>query len=196
MEKNGSTMVEMIVSFALIGIFLVSAAAVMSTYFGLFTRVREYGDQQMLAVTLADTIQYELGPAEGGSYPGLAGAEENPAQMGVAVSADGSGISYKNADQIPSRIQVDGQGHLEILRSKAYMPENMAEEGCTAAVYGRNRIESLVFEPVPGEGKTQLVKVTLTLENQFSEELTCEVSRTVRCYNLEGDLAEECVHWE
>lgn len=181
--RAGSTMVELITAFALLGIFLAAGAMVTGTYFRMFTRTREYGSQRVLASTLLDALQYELETAvEAGQEEAEreeSGEEEDGTVLGGAKLLPGSGgVSYRNCDGLWSQLTIEENGYLRIDRGEAsllYGP----------AVYSRNRVEQLSFEPLEGAKTEGIVKMTLTLESTAFPGLTCEMSRVVYCYNLE-----------
>lgn len=183
--REGSTMAELIVAFALLGIFLAVAAMVTGIYFRTFTRTREYGSQRILASTLLDAIEYELGAAV--KNAGYESADLTP----------GSGsVSYLDSDGTPSRLTVDENGYLRIARGADAAPEEALDSEASALfpepvllygslVYGRSRIAGLSFGPLERAAEKHLVKVTLSLESGQFSGMTCETSRVVYCYNLE-----------
>ena len=169
--QAGATMAELIVTFALLGIFLLAAALVTGTYFRMFTRTREYGNQKILSSTLTDMIEYELGAA---------GKE-------IVISSDGGMIDYQNSMGIAMQMKKNEDGYLQISVGSGEDSEQKEEMVYYQAVYGQNRIARLTFEPFEGKGENCLVKVTLALESALFTDMTSESSGIVYCYNLDAD---------
>ncbi|MDD2959877.1 MAG: hypothetical protein PHE06_12135 [Lachnospiraceae bacterium] len=200
-DRGGTTLVELIVSFALISIFLTSASMVLGAYFRIYTHAREYGHQQTVAAMLLDTMEYELGSAGAGKYQKGDTTEGAGQEMsGVTIRSDYTEIYYQNQDQTSIVMRIDpNTNKLQIL----YQVLRTAGEKTTyqeydwfygQGVYNNNTIKELTFAPFFAEGGTtetipkNLVKITLTLQNETDPSITYTASRVVRCYNLTGEV--------
>ena len=64
-NKKGFTLIELIVTFVLIGIFMVSATAVMSSFMHVFARVKSISSAQNVADVLLTKAAGELSGGQG-----------------------------------------------------------------------------------------------------------------------------------
>lgn len=205
-RRDGTTLVELIVCFALLSILLTSASMVMGTYMKMFTHVREYGNQQTLATTLLDTIEYELGSAEPGEYTDKEGTSD-VTRSGVTISADGTQIYFRNRDYIPVKMKKQSPASEDSLCMEYYV-KGSSSTGDPAdvstgkvqewyygqGVYKKNNVKSLKFEPFESSGKAVCVKVTLELESTLEKNVDYKITRIVHCYKLTGDTEGSKVH--
>lgn len=67
-NKKGFTLIELIVTFVLIGIFMVSATAVMSSFMHVFARVKSISSAQNVADVLLTKAAGELSGGQGGGF--------------------------------------------------------------------------------------------------------------------------------
>lgn len=67
-NKKGYTLIELIVTFVLIGIFMVSATAVMSSFMHVFARVKSISTAQNVADILLTKATGELADGQGGIF--------------------------------------------------------------------------------------------------------------------------------
>ena len=67
-NKKGFTLIELIVTFVLIGIFMVSATAVMSSFMHVFARVKSISSAQNVADVLLTKAAGELSGGQGGVF--------------------------------------------------------------------------------------------------------------------------------
>ena len=79
-NKKGFTLIELIVTFVLIGIFMVSATAVMSSFMHVFARVKSISSAQNVADVLLTKAAGELSGGQGGGFSPEKDEEEIPTE--------------------------------------------------------------------------------------------------------------------
>lgn len=101
-RKKGYTLVELIVTFALIALFMSCAAMVVGTYMKIHTHTRDLAQQQVLADTLLDDVQNKLSKCVNVSKSGISNA--------VTISDDGENghkISFYDENYYPITICIN-----------------------------------------------------------------------------------------
>lgn len=181
-SKKGFTLTEVIAAFALTGILLVSASAVLGVFMKTFVRVRSTAQAQTVAGTLMETVIGELESAADTDIAGQAGAQT---AASLYLAEDGS-IWYANYDRQVVRMYVDEAGHLQL----EYQTEDDAEEdfwrypehfynGCEIQRLDVSRVEA-----------RNLLEITLELKHRVGD-VTYSMTRMLECYNLKAaDIAE------
>lgn len=172
-NKKGMTLVELIVGFALVGIFMASAVVVLSSSMRVFVRANNLAHAQTVADMLLETITSELSSAADASFQGSGD---------VMIVTDGS-ISYvdKNAypvimSAVEGRLVLSYQ-QVETATGEVEDPVNWKYEEGT---YLDTSISSLQFKHL----NSNLIEVTLTLTAGKSN-ADFEFSRIIQCYNLD-----------
>lgn len=164
-------MVEIIVSFALIGIFMSAAAVVMAMFSETTLKMNSIHHSQMLSITLMDTIEGELsGAADTGSNA-------------VQIQDGGHKIRFANKKGYILTMGCNDDGYLVLDYEGAAEGENVWEFG--EGVYHDSRIQDITFEQADyaGGGAGNLIKVTLKLQDQKTGYVRTK-ERIVKCYDV------------
>lgn len=182
-NKKGYTLVELIVVFAMIGIFMVSLTTVSVSYMKTFLRVTATGKTQIAADTVMETIAGELSAAANRPVQ-----DDDGNLTDHSLEVWGSSVRYVNQNgQTILMTAEDGILHLHYLE----IPADAAGAGSAAAdwfigedAYQGARIETLTFTPIVKE-KRQLIKVSLVMSNEkVSADYRLESTKIVEMYNL------------
>lgn len=178
-NKKGMTLVELIVGFALAGMFMASAVIVLSSSMRVFVRANNMAHAQTVADMLLETITSELSSAADASFQGT----------GNTMIIEGNTISYVDKNAYPVVMSVEG-GRLYL----AYQQVETATGEMQAPVkwqyeegtYLNTKISELQFEHIDN---SNLIEVTLTLTAGKSDQ-DYKFSRIIQCYNLDENAIE------
>ena len=114
-DNKGSTLVEMIVSFALLGIFLVCAASIIMTIVNMYYQIKGRTYANQVSDILIEKISSEI---EGAQYdPGAVytpGIIVNPVIGNSDLTTSGSTIQLKDKTDAKVTLSVNENGYLEI----------------------------------------------------------------------------------
>jgi prepilin-type N-terminal cleavage/methylation domain-containing protein len=166
-NNKGFTLVEMVVTFALTGVFMVAAIGVLVSFTRIQGRVTSFSKVQMASELLAQTIISQVEAA----YKG----EDDKAVM---IHGDGQGISFWNRKGKPLVIQSDGKGYL--------MEMGAGEGGYKKEHYMGTVITQLTFEQeYLDDIPSNRIRLTLQMTHRSSG-ITYTAEKIFLCYNLEG----------
>lgn len=178
-NKKGMTLVELIVGFALAGIFMASAAVVLSSSMRVFVRANNMAHAQTVADMLLETITSELSSAADASYQGT----------GDTMILTENSVSYVDKNAYPVIISSeDGRlilsyQHVETATGEVEEPVKWQyKEGA----YLSTKISSLQFRHL----ERNLIEVTLILTAEKSNQ-DFEFSRIIQCYNLDDNAIKQ-----
>lgn len=191
-SQKGYTLIELIVVFLMIGIFMAAAAAVTASYMKAFLRVTGIGKTQVAADTVMETIVGEL---SGAANRKVVGEDGTLSEESLLIAADGKSIRYVNGngqtvvmdtvkDNGAENSEPDDILHLHYLEIEA----DEDGEGSAAAdwyidrsAYQGSAIQDLTFSVI--DGKPELMRVNLIMEYKNTG-YTMESSRIVELYNM------------
>ncbi|NCB93740.1 MAG: type II secretion system protein [Clostridia bacterium] len=174
-RRKGYTLVELIVVFALIGIFMSAGAAVVGAYYKVATRISDISHAQVVADTLLNDISSQI------------------VSLRYDPSKDWNDQIWINADSMTFENHLGQRVTIETDESKllSYVyigeTENSRVTPYGAETYMDNTVSELSFEPVGDDfASTGLIRVTLTLERDRNVPVTYTDSRIISCYNVES----------
>lgn len=214
-NKKGFTLIELIVTFVLIGIFMVSATAVMSSFMHVFARVKSISGAQNVADVLLTKAAGELSGGRGGVFS-LEEDEEEPVEkyslyIHQYEAPDGSrhdSAVFRNEEGI--QVSMGMLGDMLSSQERAGLDENAVMDQmlllryCTKAIdpltgnnsveytnwyYGKPSYMGMVLTELKIEKVEEdknLVRITVTLENAKTHFSPLTVSRIVKCRNMEA----------
>ncbi|MGF6991009.1 prepilin-type N-terminal cleavage/methylation domain-containing protein [Lachnospiraceae bacterium PF1-21] len=182
-KKRGYTLVELIVSFALIGIFMVTAGMVLANAYKVHTEISNLSKAQTVSDMILESISSELSSAQSYDLPG----EEDKA----VIISDGQ-VDFMNAQGIPTTLSVKYDendpskgGYLQVI----YPADNVETDETDDATlyfgkntYLRNKITNLKFEKLEDKN---VITTTLTIKNQITG-FTFTSKKTIQIYNVNG----------
>lgn len=179
-EKKGFTLIELIVTFALMSIFMGAAVLLTTSFFKIFTRTNDIALAQNLGDTLTELIDGEVGAALDSTLPEIYGE-------GSICISDGNGqITYYNKDGFIVQMYVkDGRLilHYQETEDANHVIKNEAVEWrLEDGVYTGNDIESLSFELQGGEDSLILMKIKL---KSGRSDFIYETEHMIECRNVD-----------
>lgn len=173
-DKSGMTLVELMVTFLLLGILMAAAIATLSPAMNVMARISNMSRAQGVADILMEKVCGEVGSATGQ----------------VQIDSGNEKISYtdkKGRSVIMYAKETDGEKRLVL----HYRASSIAEGGAAAAkgvdwtfskkMYMNQEIKELKFER---KEDTNLVKITLTVRNVKTGQ-TYKRTKIVECYKLD-----------
>ena len=183
-NTKGFTMVELIVTFALLGMLMVAASYIVTSGLSVYYQVKNTNYAQTVSDTILDKIAGEISGAQ-------VGAE---ARYTVTISTDKKELSLYNRYGSPIVLRTGADGtEYEKKLVLHYLPINQgttAEKAATdwtfdTDMYMNYDIENLTFEQyMDDSGKgTNVVVVTLDLKN-WKNGFEYTQTRYVKCYNF------------
>lgn len=192
-DAKGYTLVEMVVSFALTGILMVTAAAVLPVFIGNNARVRSVANAQNVADILLEKIGLQMEGASRKEFVlcnsnQISFYNENDVRVTIGLLGDIAGpdtLAKLSSQDLPpamiamryETIQIEKDGNVRIKGTDWYYGKD---------IYQGNEVKELQFV---WKGKN-LVKVELTLVNpKTGYELAA--SRMVECFRLNEIQMEE-----
>lgn len=194
-SRRGATLVELLVTFALLAIFLMSAAAVLTPATRVYLNLKYQSYAQSVSDILLERVCGQIASAS---------ADE------MVISDDGGKISFSDSKASPMYIALSSScvpdegnedvasGFLLLHYRTIYYSDDGSRVLWNAVnwkydlnAYQGFEIESIHFEPV-GDAK-RAVKVELTLAHtRFNVRHTA--SRIVECYNLDQPVSTGTVY--
>ena len=179
-NKKGYTLIELVVTFALIGIFMTAAIVTLTSFMRIYTRVSSVSRAQTVADMLTQTLVSELESA----YDKGAGSVIIEAGAG---SGTGS-VSFENREGIPLKIYTNPDGYLILDYETVTDSSGTVVSEAVDWYYGEEnymgtKITQLGFEQVPD---TNLIKLTLELTHQKTGYFYT-TEKVFPCYNLRAD---------
>lgn len=175
-SRRGATLAELLVTFALLSLFLTAAAAILTPATVVYQKVK----YQSYARNVCDMVLEKV-------CSQIAGASTDP----VTVADDGSAISFSDSQASPLFIDtLDGYLRMHYREIKVIEGTVVTQEVLWPAVdwqydpkaYQGFTITSLTFQRAGGG---DCVQVSLEIANEaFGTSYAS--SRTVECYNLDG----------
>lgn len=173
-NNKGMTLVELIVGFALTGIFMAAAVIVLSSSMRVFVRANNVAHAQTVTDMLFETMTSELSAAAD------AGFKDTLKPMIV----NGDSISFVDKNAYPVIMSKDEDGHLYLeyqeVKDAVGDVEKMVRWQYQADTYLSTKISELNFEHIGGN----LIKISMTLASEKSD-YTYEAQRIIECYNLD-----------
>ena len=173
-DKSGMTLVELMVTFLLLGILMAAAIATLSPAMNVMARISNMSRAQGVADILMEKVCGEVGSSTGQ----------------VQIDSGNEKISYtdkKGRSVIMYAKETDGEKRLVL----HYQASSIAEGGAAAAkgvdwtfskkMYMNQEIKELKFER---KEDTNLVKITLTVRNVKTGQ-TYKRTKIVECYKLD-----------
>lgn len=173
-DKSGMTLVELMVTFLLLGMLMAAAIATLSPAMNVMARISNMSRAQGVADILMEKVCGEVGSSTGQ----------------VQIDSGNEKISYtdkKGRSVIMYAKETDGEKRLVL----HYQASSIAEGGAAAAkgvdwtfskkMYMNQEIKELKFER---KEDTNLVKITLTVRNVKTGQ-TYKRTKIVECYKLD-----------
>ena len=183
-NRGGYTMIELIVVFALIGMFMASLTSVAVYYMKTFLRVTAMGNTEIAADTVMETIAGELSAA---ADRRVQDDEGKLTDHNLEVTKDSVRYVNQNGQTVIMKAKEDGILHLHYLEVSDEVtgygsPETDWYIGKEA--YMGAFIESLEFTQELVNGKN-LIRVNLHMKNEKAgTEYLLESTKIVELYNL------------
>lgn len=179
---EGYTLVEVIVCFALIGLFMSAAVTVLTMYMETSYKLNSMNRTQLLTTTLMDTISGEVSSA----------AEDKMQSGGVLKmeiqdgGEDSDALYFTDKNGYPLKLFVES-GRLMLKYTEPQGGDT--DWGYGDGVYQGNEVIQLQFAPVvrvEGGPNVNLLEVTLTVRNKKTEYEETRKS-IIQCYNLKDN---------
>lgn len=183
-NKKGYTLIELIVVFAMIGIFMASLTTVAVSYMRTFLRVTATGNTQIAGDTVMETIAGELSSA---ADRRVMDDDNNRMDVNLVVEEDSVRYVNQNGQTIVMNAK-DGILHLNYKK----IDDDVTGVGSSEAdwyidekAYQGARIKKLTFEKLDRTDHKILIKVTLVMENEkVAPDYEMEMTKIVELYNL------------
>ncbi|MCP1101911.1 prepilin-type N-terminal cleavage/methylation domain-containing protein [Aequitasia blattaphilus] len=168
-SKKGFTLVELIVTFALIGIIMIITTGVIASSIRVEYRVENLSNAQVVSRTILDTVISELAPAT-----------KRPLESGsdIAIRSQNGMTEFTDKNGIPVVLSVTDEG---LLNLKYNTGDENVDWSYGKKSYMNNRIESLSFE----KERENRVSVTLKLKNEKTG-FEYTTKKIITFYNLEA----------
>lgn len=183
---RGYTLVEVIVCFALIGLFMAAAATVLLMYMDTAYKMSSMNRTQMLTTTLMDTISGEVTSAADTKF-----SEDNSSELRIIITQEAGKpdrLSFTDKNGYPVDICVNDKKQL-VLEYTEPGKDVPTEWGYGNNVYRSNEVTRLIFNTVTRDGAastSNLLEVTLTVRDSKTEYE--ETRKTIiQCYNLKDN---------
>ncbi len=188
-SKKGFTLAEVVVAFALTGVLLASASAVLGVFMKTFVRVKSTVQAQTVAGTLMETMVGALESAADMEIGGLESAAdvEIGEQAGALYLADDGSAWYTDYDRQVVHMYVDESGCLQMEYPSEIDGGENDFRSYPESFYNGCKIQRLEISKVEGRN---LLEITLEVKHHVGD-VTYSVTRLLECYNLEeGDIVE------
>lgn len=180
-NNKGTTLAEMIVTFALIGIFMTSAAAVISSAILMHSEITGVMYAQSVGEMILDKVAGELAAAK------------NPGSGSIVIregkaleSAVGDQVSYQDRDGNTAQISVKGgllyihyQQHVTIQEDGEMITQPEHDFRMDEKAYMGYRITDFQVEPLNAENVYEIRIQLQNLKTGFEYSTT----RCTKCYN-------------
>ncbi|MBQ8596935.1 MAG: hypothetical protein IJ409_04015 [Lachnospiraceae bacterium] len=184
-DNRGTTLAEMIVTFALIGIFLVSAAGIISSAVILHSRLSSSMYAQSVGETLIDKLTGELAAAQPKGYRSLVIGESE-----TAGGTLGEGVAFYDREGNKARcfvregrlvfsyeesVKVNEYGEVMVSPEREWMLDDKAYMGY--------QITDIQFAKL---GDKNVLEITIKIKN-LKTGFEYTVSRCTGCYNFKTE---------
>lgn len=183
-NKKGYTLIELIVVFAMIGIFMAALTTVAVSYMRTFLRVTATGNTQIAGDTVMETIAGELSAAA--DRP-VMDDDGNRTDVNLVVEENSVRYVNRNGQTIVMNAE-DGILHLnykEVVDDVTGVGSAEADWYIDKKAYQGARIKKLRFEKLTRADDKILIKVTLVMENEkVGPDYEMEMTKIVELYNL------------
>lgn len=182
-SRDGMTLVELIVTFALLGILMAAAIATLSPAANVFQKVSAMSRGQSVSSILLDKIGSEIETATGNVCISADGVNN--------TTGEGNWISYmdKQGQEVviysakePHDSSGSGEKYLQLRYNKTVQLKEGIDWNYSKSTYMNEAIQHLVFQRVGG---TNQVRIKLKLYNTRTE-TTYERTRVVECFKLDA----------
>lgn len=179
LKKNaGFTMVELIVCFAILGIFMVSAAQLISSTAFIYQDAKATANSQQVADILMNKVTGEI-----------KNAQSNPV---IATMPDGSNsIKFTNSDGVPILISKNdnvGKDPYDLLNIE-YNPGTEGKDHVNwrydKKVYKGFHITNMTFKQDASKYEDNVYIVTISVKND-KEGAEYEMTSLVKCYRIKN----------
>lgn len=182
-SKKGFTLAEVVVAFALTGVLLASASAVLGVFMKTFVRVKSTAQAQTVAGTLMETIIGELESAADVDI----GEQAGVVLSGALYLADDGSTWYTDYDRQVVHMYVDESGCLQMEYPSEIDGGKNDFRSYPESFYNGCKIQRLEISKVEGRN---LLEITLEVKHHVGDAMY-SVTRLLECYNLEeGDIVE------
>jgi len=174
-RKKGFTLVELIVTFALLSVFLAACTVSLSSFLKTYGRVNDVQGARVLSDTLMETLAGSMG---GAARLTAASPSSLVLSGGEAEYTDGRGYRIK-------AMLGEGENAGRLVLQYQTMDDEQGEEFATVnwaykdGVYRDNSVSGLAFAHLNGN----CVQVTMTVTNSVTG-FAYETRHIVECYNL------------
>ena len=173
-SKKGFTLAEVVVAFALTGVLLASASAVLGVFMKTFVRVKSTAQAQTVAGTLMETIIGELESAAD---------VDIGEQAGALYLADDGSAWYTDYDRQVVHMYVDESGCLQMEYPSEIDGGENDFRSYPESFYNGCKIQRLEISKVEGRN---LLEITLEVKHHVGD-VTYSMTRLLECYNLEEE---------
>lgn len=203
-QKSGVTLVELVVTFALLAIFMTAACQVMADAIKVYHKIRAVGEARQVADTLMDKVCAMIEGAKDTSPVEISGdgsrisfTEKTGSAVCITTTDHWKEIGDTDPESSNSRNpgKYDGKDNLAVIyyyavfdpgasdgvrKNKYQAVDWMFDKG----VYMEYTVKSFTFQWAKsgGEYPANVIKAVLTLESPRYGEYTA--SRYIQCYNL------------
>jgi len=189
--KKGATLVELVVTFALLAIFLTGVAVIFSACLGMYDTAKMKANARSVTQTLLDKVSGEISGAQGGSGD----TYTMTIQKHTGQNASGNVLPYEDSACIAFCGKTNSQVYIAVSSDKHllihYRPVTDRVQNWEAvdwtfddAVYRNFIIDSLSFDVVSVNGrKTNIIRVSLQITDPASG-FSMNAERYVECYNF------------
>lgn len=193
LNTKGFTLTELLVTFVLLSVFIVSATMIISSVMNVYYQAKGTSYGLQISEIICDRIAQELERAKPMSFQR---AEPEPDEDTAAMYLGPETVEYADAEGRHAKIGVSEKDGGQYLQITYYIPaENNEEETGTVTdvwcfdkrVYMGYFIKSLRFSKASEEFLDNVICVELVLYSpQYGE---YAAKRYISCYNFAGDHA-------
>lgn len=190
----GTSMAELIVSFALLSLFMAMATMLLSNYIEVFTKTNGMALGRSVSDTIMDTIDGNLSKATPNT---LKSSGENFTYI-ILTKGENDKIKFSNKDGYETEIFVNDKNLLQInynTKISADVGGSESSEEITEWFYGEdvymgNEISKLEIERIEANsGSKNFFDVTITLKSKKTG-FEYKSKRTIECHNLTYSTGE------
>ncbi len=194
-NNDGFSLVELIVSFALLSIFMTAACTLLTNYMKLYTQINTMALGENVAETIMNTIEDCLSDStyvkilekKRSPRPGE-GADMIPNDMVVYKTPNGNAVTIYAYD--PTIPEEENDGILRLLYNEADFDDGSAEKWSLGKeTYMKYRIKSIDFETETATADN-LVSVLLKIQNTQTGSVT-ERKKLIECYNIKSEIEKK-----
>lgn len=180
LNDKGVSLAELVVTFALLSLFMTSAVMLMSSYIEVFSRINGMALAQSVSDTLMETIESNLSNATINTFKG------EDADTFIVISESNSKVKFSNTDGIETemylkdnKLQLDYNTYVD--KSDEYSEKKTTKWYYSNDFYMNNYIEKLKF--TTENKKNNLIWVEFTIKNSRTG-FKYQTKRLIECHNL------------